>query len=386
MRGPAPNQITGTGALQAATTQSAASHPVLFIDSSVVEAANSVLSRCTGIQPAARIVVSGPIDWDAVEAFASTVVESGADSLIALGGGNTMDAAKLAGWCAATPGGANALRARSRVGGLVMGARDSISLPLLCVPSTVGTGAEVSAVACCETTLDDDTYKCLVSFEGSPVSAAVYEPEVLNVPASLLHAGIAEAWLRVLGAFVGAESTIAAADDEALALIRRMATFAEQALECPRSGSPGVLDVALTSATNHTGWALQGRGMAPSPLWFVANELSMLVSVTKMEAMAALVGGWLTQVVTVGSEWGDQERLTRALQASGDITIDQIVDRMQRLVGGAVPPFSAAQLADRVIARFGGGRPLPRRHTAEKIAHMAKDAALFQARDAHAAR
>ncbi|KHK96353.1 hypothetical protein LK09_15290 [Microbacterium mangrovi] len=369
-RGPAPAQLVGTGAVRAAIASLGISHPVVFVDANTTSAADTVLGGCPALSPADRIVVDAPIGWTQIESFARIVRDAAPDALLAIGGGNTMDAAKLSGWCAAADRTTGALRARSQLGGLLFAGRADDLLPLVCAPTTVGTGAEVSSVACTEVRLGDDSFKCLVGFEQSTVRAAAYDPRLLDVPRRLLTAGIAEAWIRVLGAFVGASSSIPGSDQEAIALIGRLASIAERTHGGDDPDQRVVADVALASAATHTGWALRGRGLAPSPLWFIANELSMMASVSKMEATQALLPGWLRSVSTGDSAWGAAPRVHQALEASGCDRGSDLAARIRALVGAPRITFDARRLADRVVARFGGGRPLPRALTRTVIARM----------------
>lgn len=383
VRGPAPEQFLGAGALRAAAVHVVGSRSVLVVDASIVDAADAAVADCPGLRPVARIVIDTPLDWDDVEAHTRIVRSAEAGTLVAIGGGNVIDAAKLAGWSAASASGALALRARARIGGLVTAPRVRRPLPLVCAPTTVGTGAEVSAVACCGVRLGDEEYKCLVGFEDAQVRAAAYDPALLRVPRPLLLAGIAEAWLRPLGAFVGASSATSVADIEALALIGRLGALAEQAFTA--QGDLDAESIALASAASHTGWALRGRGIAPSPLWFIANELSMMATVTKMEATAAVLSGWLRQVKHGDAAWGDEQRLELALAASGCTGSEDLVDRVQSLVGGAPVAFDPRRLAERVVNRFGRGRPLPRGLTEDAILRMVLAAAPNRERHADAA-
>jgi alcohol dehydrogenase len=93
-----------------------------------------------GIEPVRFVKQPGEPTTDVVDEAASALAGSGADGVVAIGGGSVLDAAKSARLCAL-------LGVTFRE--FLAGARSipSPSLPLVCVPTTAGTGSEVSGGA-----------------------------------------------------------------------------------------------------------------------------------------------------------------------------------------------------------------------------------------------
>jgi alcohol dehydrogenase class IV len=92
---------------------------------------------------------SGETDLAALDRILEAVGRHPDPILVAAGGGRVMDVARLAGLLSADPQAASLLRPRlGTTQGLMMwpAARDA-ACPVLCVPTTIGTAAEVSPVA-----------------------------------------------------------------------------------------------------------------------------------------------------------------------------------------------------------------------------------------------
>ena len=117
------------------------SHPLLFTDSGVVKAGlldklTSVLERNNVEYSLFTEVVANPTT-DSVEKALSLYLEENCDSLIALGGGSSMDTAKAVGARIANP-----KKPLSKMGGIL---RVRHPIPtLLAIPTTAGTGSETT--------------------------------------------------------------------------------------------------------------------------------------------------------------------------------------------------------------------------------------------------
>lgn len=378
-----PGQAAGAGSLALSVAQHSGKRPALVVDEAVVESARRLVHR----EVVNETVVRRPVGWDDVQAIAAALVDAGADSVIAVGGGNALDAAKLASVCAGSAPARSFLLDRMRFAGFVALPHDLWRpLPVVAAPSTLGTGSEVSAVACCELREAEGTlFKCLVSLPCSPATAVAYEPELLGAPRHLVRAGAAEMWTRVLGAAVSTDSQMSWANAEAESLVVRTARMAHEAAvaTADRVSGEGLVSWAMASAASHLGWALRGRGIAPFPLWFVANELSIVCGVTKMEAISWLIPGWVGAVADGDSTWGDATRMARMLQLSGLTAPDAFVKLVRTLVpapdlDSSWPRTSdiADVVAERVGRRFGAGRPMSRRHTPGSVASLVRRAGL----------
>jgi choline dehydrogenase len=117
-----------------------AARPFLVVDE-FVQTLPSVASVVHAIAPVATFVkAAGEPTVDDVEAAAAELAGSGADAVVALGGGSVMDTAKAARLVAAQGG----PYLRFAAGGVVY---EPPGIPLVTIPTTSGTGSEVSGGA-----------------------------------------------------------------------------------------------------------------------------------------------------------------------------------------------------------------------------------------------
>jgi alcohol dehydrogenase class IV len=133
--------ITGRGASQslAALCQTYGWKKVFIVSDAGVAGAG-LLRRVALSLPAeifSEVAPEPPID--VVDTIAARIKDSGADAVIALGGGSVMDAAKVASLCAR-----HGKPARDFVG---IGKAGGRGLPTVLIPTTAGTGSEATFVA-----------------------------------------------------------------------------------------------------------------------------------------------------------------------------------------------------------------------------------------------
>lgn len=121
-------------------------------------------------ESAVHALPPGEPDSETVEACHGFLVESGAELIVALGGGSTMDAAKVARLMLANDGGVEGLAA----------ATAPLKRPaaaLVCVPTTAGTGSEVSEMAVISKRGSD--IKLRVRSREGMAETAILDPELL---------------------------------------------------------------------------------------------------------------------------------------------------------------------------------------------------------------
>ena len=227
------------------------------------------------------------------------------DTLVGLGGGSILDAVKLGALFSADPSLAIFVERHAKRSGLLV-------LPPLphsnrrpktvLLPSTVGTGAEVSAVACLDTAVGR---RLLASAQLSGDVAILDPAHLATLPPTLVLEGLLEAFLRVAGTMIG--STASMFDDDGHQLLARILRVGEQ-LRGDDSG-PARLAAARFSMETHTGWSLVGRNPYGARHWYVANELAYLTGVRKMTATAALIGPVWEEIAGGNAAWGDPARL-----------------------------------------------------------------------------
>lgn len=119
--------------------------------------------------------------------------ESGATSIIALGGGSSMDVAKTTGVLATYGGTINDYEGLYKVPGPIV--------PLIAIPTTAGTGSEVSASAVI--TDEEKNFKMsVISYEMLP-KYAVLDPElIMTAPASIAASCGIDALIHALEAYL----------------------------------------------------------------------------------------------------------------------------------------------------------------------------------------
>lgn len=169
--------------LPAALKKLGAQRPLVVTDKGIVAA--GLLQRlldALGTPPAAVFDATPPNPTEAATLEATALYrDSGADSLIALGGGSSMDLAKGAGLLASHEG------PLARFGAAQRGSRHITAIPpLVAVPTTSGTGSEVSIGAVI--VLESGIKELFVSNHLIP-AVAICDPELtLGLPAGLTAA------------------------------------------------------------------------------------------------------------------------------------------------------------------------------------------------------
>lgn len=365
-----PAQMVGEGSAQAIAHERARRRTIVVVDDAVVARAEHLQGDFVG-----RHTVTGPTTLADAASLARAVVATRAERILAIGGGNVIDLAKLAAIVASRAGAVEFLGARGGARGfVVLPALGYVPVEVQCVPTTFGTGAEVSSVACVEQTVagrawtgaDPVAVKTLVALPWSPVSAVAYDSVFLDGPPWLVREGLFEAAARLITTAVGARSRIRVADAQLDALLGCLAQMTELARGTSFRPSPElVVDMAVASAETHVGWALRGRGVAPSLPWFLSNELSMAARVRKNVAMAVVMPAWAESVRRGNVLWGDRSRLEHL---DGVIRRASCYEGCDELLDGAAPldrdlglwPADSARLAARTYARFGAGWPIAR--------------------------
>lgn len=146
-----------------------------------------------GIPTDAFTETEGNPSVETVDRAAKAFLESGADFLIALGGGSPMDVAKAVGVVAKYGGSITEYEGGGKVPGPI--------IPLIAIPTTAGTGSEVTAFSVI--TDHSRNYKLTVfSYKLIP-SYAILDPDLLTTaPASVAAACGVDAMVHALEAYI----------------------------------------------------------------------------------------------------------------------------------------------------------------------------------------
>lgn len=245
---------------------------------------------------------AGETNLGTVRALADRIAGHAPDVLVGVGGGSVLDAVKLA----AVPGLADVLEVRGARAGLVRvpdGPPPGFRRVL--VPTTVGTGVEVSPAACVQV----GAHKRLAIGDRLVPEAAALDPAFTeSLPPLLLREGVLEALLRVVGPVAGSPAVGGLPDAEAEMLVRQLVTAGDR-LAAGDTGADARLTAATLSAATHTGWALVGRQTYSAKHWYLANELSTVAGVRKMVATAHLLPAVWARIMAGDRRYGDAERL-----------------------------------------------------------------------------
>ncbi|PWH05303.1 alcohol dehydrogenase [Brachybacterium endophyticum] len=172
--------------------------PLVVTDRPLVE--NGVIDgvlqplRVAGIEVGIFDEVSPDPTTEGVAALAEALEEGGYDSLVAIGGGSPMDTAKAAGILRTYPGTPlRDLKAPHTVG--------ESSVPLVCVPTTAGTGSEMTRFTII--TDVETNEKMLISGPGCVAIAAVIDVDLsLSMPPSITRDTGVDALTHGLEAFL----------------------------------------------------------------------------------------------------------------------------------------------------------------------------------------
>lgn len=240
-------------------------------------------------------------------------------AMVAIGGGSVLDAARLAALMVADVRTAAAVPAAlARDAGVFMwpGSRDAGN-PVVCVPSTLGTAAEVSPVAI----VRDGGRTLLCVCPALRARRAILDPDVTGtLGRGALVAGLVEPLSRaVVPAVAGNRLTLA--DRLASALAQTLFDLGAAAAAASPGAVPDAewrLAAALTSAATHTTFLALGRPPFGHPLWPFATEVMTATGTRKAEALCLLLPAWLEGIAAgaLGPAFGTAERV-RAVFGTG---------------------------------------------------------------------
>ena len=329
-------------------------------------------------------LVDRPTDIAAVRQLTDQFNSGSATRLVGIGGGNVMDLVKLASLASENPRILDSIENRGGRTGFIAVTGVTASSHIAVIPTTLGTGSEANGAACVQ--LLDRTFglaKTLVATSLPLIDEIAYDPDFLTGPNGLVRSGLFEAAVRLLGAVAGHESTIPSADDDAFLLFSQLMEIVDE-----HAGSevppPSLLTAARLSARSHSGAALRGRGQAPSPVWLLANEMSMTTGLSKNEATARLIVPWVDRVRDGDDRWGRREVLNvwlrpqdaRLESVSEDPAEDWIARFRLPASHPITRPLDTDVLAARTSRRYGGGRGLLARFSNDDLRAVFDEAVL----------
>ncbi len=194
-------------------------------------------------------------------------------TVVAIGGGSILDPVRVAVSGLPTTGD----------GVVLQPAPPSAVCDVVCIPSTIGTAAEVSPVAVL------DAGATMLISPALRARVAVLDPGVsANPDTAALRCGLIEPWARVMVPAVAGDGLLL---QDALA--RCLAGVLEDLAVAPID-QQWLLSAALTSAQTHTAFVALQRSPFSHVLWPVATEYARMAAVSKQQALAILLPAWLS--------------------------------------------------------------------------------------------
>ncbi|MEV1004628.1 daptide-type RiPP biosynthesis dehydogenase [Nonomuraea sp. NPDC050202] len=236
----------------------------------------------------------------------------GIELVVGVGGGSLLDQAKLLTLLYERPAARARLSVPQRSGMTVLPQGTERAVRLVAVPTTLGTGAELSTVAC----LEYPQGKRLVSGECLRPDIAVLDPVATDtLPAELISEGVLEALFRLVSLYAGDHADLPTEDALAEAVAVRLVTAGHQVRRARSSGRPVDralrLEIAKLSGLTHQEWIHLGRTAFANKGWLIANEVSGVLGVRKMRAVAALLPPLWRAIAGGERRLGSARRLAR---------------------------------------------------------------------------
>ncbi len=360
----------GSGATSAVLSRlSLGERPLVVRDAAVDGMSMSLPAGATELRIDAQEVDAGTI---------AGIVSAGHDAtaVVALGGGTILDAAKIARLLITTPRFALPLRRLTARSGFVRLPEADINHdqepPLVAVPTTIGTGSEVSSVACLVTPWGR---RLLFSPALLPDHAVLDPLHTASLPRLLQMEGLIEVILRVLGPVIGSRVDLAA-DHDAESIVNGAARMGERLRL--RSLTPEErLFAGQLSAASHRSWALVGRESYAAKHWYLANELAWVTGARKIPATLSILPTIWGAIADGDRRWGSTERLAsawswvRAVMPELPLDIrDGLATLFQRWGLRTIDAPSASmrmQASERVRISWGGSLPALGRIAPEAI-------------------
>lgn len=315
-----------------------------------------------------RVTLPDGGDIDSVLALGSRLRHTGL--VVGVGGGSLLDQAKLAALVAADPKVAARLTVPQRSGLTVLPFEEGHSIPVVAVPTTVGTGAEVSAVACLRYT---DAKRLVISPALRPAAAVLDPLATAGLPSHLLAEGVLEALFRAVSPYVGDHRDLPEADAALEVLAAQLVRLGDRVtgdLAAGRTATDADRQrIAVLSGWGHSPDLQRGRDPYAVKGWLVANELSSALGIRKMTAVAAILPRLWRAIGAGEGRLGSAARLDRmwtvVRSASGHDLPPDPSDGITALIGRwriahaiEADDTLLATVARQTVRRWGAGLPM----------------------------
>lgn len=348
----------GGETLSESRLEDALAHPddvVLIIDTGARAVAEDVIGdRWHEIARVIELVPTGShLAIDSVRSLAAALEdEPERRAVVAIGGGQTLDAAKLA-----TAGAAllSLVSVKGRRAGLVPVPLFRRRHRLVLVPSTIGTGSEASTSALVAT----EHGNVLVAGRSLLPDAYVTDERLLStLPEHMIADGAREVLLRAIGPALGDPEINPTAD---------VGTVIDACLPALQ-GTDGATLVDLARASTRSHSLHQLRASTPYPMrhWYVANELSFLTGAPKMRVTRAVVPRVWERIEAGAEAWGDPASLEEIWRYVRERSPHPMSTRASTGIAALMAPddnrpwreLRAERIVSRCLSRWGDGLPM----------------------------
>jgi len=271
------------------------------------------ISRIKSSLPVSCEVVRNPSDSDLE--FLQRVYEASAryphQTMVACGGGSVLDVARIAALARAEPLLMKWVIKCSAQGGVFFWPTRRVhACPIVCVPTTLGTGSEVSPVAVVRSA---DRVAMLVGPALRSATSILDPGATFCQDRYTLTAGLIEPLSRVLVPAVTGDS-LPLQDGLAASMFRIFQKLGDSAIT-DSTDKDWRLAAALASTQTHTAFLALNRSPFGHVLWPLATELMIATGVSKAAALQSLLPAWLTglQNGMLGPGFGCKTRVVELL-------------------------------------------------------------------------
>ncbi len=289
------------------------------------------------------------------------------DLVVAIGGGALLDRVKLATLSYESEKTLHHLEIRQRSGMVMIPAEVRRSRALIAIPTTLGTGSEVSSVA----VLTEGERRRLVMGHSLKPEAAVIDPvSTGGLPVRLAREGVFEILSRLVAPYVSEHTEKGGLADELVeTAVHRLMRLSGALLEESRPSPEIRGEIALIGSFAHSDSLVRPHGPWESKLWFVANELSSVAGVRKMVATLVVWPCIWRRILQGDNRRGEAVRLRRIWSVISDGYQGLLTPDPARGIAQLIKDFDLAyevrlslegdaKVVDQVVRAWGGGLPM----------------------------
>lgn len=386
-----PEVLTGLGGLPDWLAAHQGSRVEVIVDGAVLDGVGESVLRILRRRRETTVHVTVPPDPGNGRALGLAWLDAALagpapDAIVAVGGGRIMDAAKLLAACLSEPSVRPRLESGERCGWTPLPRSSAARIPLVAVPTTLGTGSEMSRFAC----FDEPAGRRLVQSDLLRPDLAVLEPTATSQlgPARVLES-ILEIFARTAGPYVGTTAWKATQDRVSETICARLVEIGTQVEISGEVSDEVRQDLAHLSGLTHSQWLNHGRDAFSDASWFLAADLATAAGSSKASALATLLPhAWRTDTPEeplvaadrVVGLWSAVTAANGGLPRSPADGLRALLDRWE-LPRRLVADIGSAELTRRTVRRWSGGLPMLARVSGGTIAGL-YDACLERAAEA----